>query len=210
MLIANSKPICLIGYADGTLVQEARHFFGQEFLGEIIVMEPEEFLSLTDYSQYQYGVAFTLDQELRQKVINLIDSKNLDCIIYIHDTAICYTKNITNAVGAGSFIGPFSTLLLDSHVGRHCIVESYCLISHYANLGNNVQLHSGAMIAGRTSVGDNAVFNFRAAAVNALTLCSNIEIGAASTVTKNIDQSGRYVGTPARRIGDLKVFENVQ
>jgi UDP-3-O-[3-hydroxymyristoyl] glucosamine N-acyltransferase len=60
------------------------------------------------------------------------------------------------------------------------------------------------MIAGRTTVGNNSTFNFKSAVLNGLELCDNIEVGACSTITKNIDQPGSYVGTPARRIGDVK------
>lgn len=204
MLVANQKPICLIGYKVGTLVLEAKHFFSQEFHGEIVIIDPDEFFQLKDHAQYQYGVAFNLDTTLRAKVIDYLDTNQLDCVTYIHDTVICYTKDISTVVGKGSFVGPFSTILQHSKIGQFCIVESYCLISHYAKLGNNVHLHSGAMIAGRTNVGNNSTFNFKSAAINSLELCDNIEVGACSTITKNIDQPGLYVGTPARRVGDVK------
>ena len=65
------------------------------------------------------------------------------------------------------------------------------------------------MIAGRTIVGNNSTFYFKSAVFNGLELCDNIEVGACSTVTKKIEQPGLYVGTPARRIGDVKE-KNVQ
>ncbi len=204
MLVANQKPICLIGYEESTLVQEAKHFFIEEFHGEIMVIDPDEFFQIKNHAQYQYGVAFNLNTKLRAKVIDYLDINQLDCITYIHDTVICYTKDITTAIGKGSFVGPFSTILQQSKIGKFCIVESYCLISHYAKLGNNVHLHSGTMIAGRTTVGNHATFNFKSAVLNSLELCDNIEVGACSTITKNIYQPGSYVGTPARRIGDIK------
>lgn len=210
MLIANSKPICLIGYTQSTLTQEAQHFIAQEFSGPITIMEPEQFIQLDNKDQYQYGVAFTLDQQLRKRIINIVDSTDLDCIRYMHDTVVCYSSDIADVVGRGSFVSPFSSILLGSSIGNHCIVETYCLISHYACLGNNVQLHSGVMIAGRTQIGNDSVFNFKSAALNALTLCDGIEVGAASTVTKNLVQAGKYVGTPARYTGPVQDYHNVQ
>ena len=200
MLIANNKPICLIGYRASTLTQEAQHFFAQEFSGQILVLTPEEFFALDDKNQYQYGVAFSLDRQLRQKVIDIVDSGDYDCIKYCHPTVVCYTKDIDSVLGRGSFVSPFSTILLGSQIGNHCIIETYCLISHYVELGNNAHLHSGTMIAGRTRIGANCMFNFKSAVLNALVLGDNIEVGAASTVTKNLDQSGKYVGSPARKV----------
>lgn len=209
MLIANSKPICLIGYAQSTLTQEAEHFISQEFSGKVLILEPEEFIELDNKDQYQYGVAFTLDQQLRKRIISVVDETALDCIRYMHDSVVCYNKDIAAVIGRGSFVSPFSSILLGSQIGDHCIVETYCLISHYAKLGNNVQLHSGTMIAGRTQIGNDSVFNFKSAALNALTLCDGIEVGAASTVTKNLVQAGKYVGTPARYTGPVQDYTNV-
>jgi len=209
MLIANQKPICLIGYAPSTLTQEAYHFMSQEHSGQVFILEPEQFVDLDNKDQFQYGVAFTLDQELRKHIIDMVDRQNLDCIRYVHDTVVCYNPDVSAVVGRGSFVSPFSTILLGSQIGDHCIVETYCLIAHYSKLGNNVQLHSGTMIAGRTQVGNDSVFNFRSSALNALTLCDGIEVGAVSTVTKNLERPGRYVGSPARYVGEIKEFKHV-
>jgi len=209
MLIANEKPLCLIGYKNSTITQEANYFISAEFSGQIIIIEPENFLNLVDKNAYQYGIAFTLDQQLRKHVIEIVDSMNLDCIRYIHNSVVCNNLDISEAIGKGSFISPFSGILLGAKIGDHCIVETYCLLSHYSTLGNNVHLHSGVMIAGRTQVGHNSIFNFRSSVLNALTLCDGIELGATSTITKNIEKPGKYVGTPARYVGPIKEFANV-
>lgn len=204
MLIANNKPICLIGFPASTITQEAQHYMEQEFSGEIIVMSPDDFIALDNKDQYQYGIAFTLDVPLRIRVINIVESLNLDCIRYVHDSVVCYTKDIQSVIGRGSFVAPFSSILLGAKVGAHCVIETYCLVAHYSVLDTNVILHSGTLIAGKTRVGKNSVFNFRSTAVNALQIGGDIEVGAASTITKSIDVPGYYVGTPARRIGDRR------
>lgn len=202
MLLANDKPICLIGFEQSTITQEAYFFLSQEFTGRFVTISPDEFLALDNKQQYQYFVAFTLDVRKRMDVIDVIESMNLDCIRYMHDTCVCYTKDPTEILGHGSFVSPFSTLLRDSHVGRHCIIETYCLLSHYSTLGDNVILHSGTLIAGKTIIGANSVFNFKSGALNGLTICGDIEVGGSSTITKSIELPGYYVGSPARRLGD--------
>jgi UDP-3-O-[3-hydroxymyristoyl] glucosamine N-acyltransferase len=206
MLIANNKPICLIGYDNSTITQEAKFFMSKEFSGDIVVLSPDEFVNLNDKTIYQYGVAFTLDTEKRIQIIDIIETLNLDCIKYIHDSVVYYTDDPASIIGRGTFIAPHSTILLGAKIGNHCIIETYCLISHYVELKDNVQLHSGVMIAGKTTVGKNSVFNFKSTAINALTLCDNIEVGATSTITKSVTDSGYYVGSPARRIGARKIF----
>lgn len=208
MLIETDKTICLIGFPESTITQEAEYFMSKETKNKIIVMSPDDFLEMNDKDSYQFGVAFTLDIELRKRIISIINELNLDCITYIHDSVVCYTDDVKSVVGKGSFVAPHSTVLLGAKIGEHCIIETYCLISHYAELKNNVILHSGSMIAGKTIVGENSMFNFKAAALNALNIGSDIEVGAASTVTKNIDEPGVYIGTPARRVRDRFDFKD--
>jgi len=208
MLIETDKTICLIGFPASTITQEAEYFMSKETKNNIIVISPEDFLEMNDKESYQFGVAFTLDIELRKKIIGIIKELNLDCITYIHDSVVCYTDDIASVVGKGSFIAPHSTVLMGAKIGEHCIIETYCLISHYAELKNNVILHSGSMIAGKTTIGENSMFNFKAAALNALNIGCDIEVGAASTVTKSISEPGVYIGTPARRLRDRFDFKD--
>jgi acetyltransferase-like isoleucine patch superfamily enzyme len=208
MILANRDTIRIIGFAESTITQEAKFFISAEFLGKIEIISPDEFINSTNKDMYSYVVAFTLDEELRQQVIDLLDTNQLDCIVYIHPTVVRYfdDTHVTKCVGAGSFISPFSTMLLGSKIGKHCIVETYCLISHYVNIGDNTQLHSGTMIAGKTHIGKNCMFNFKSSVLNALTVGDNVELGAASCITKDTPISGKYVGSPARRIGDRIQF----
>lgn len=203
MLNALDKPICLIGYPESSITQEGKYFVSTEFSGEILIMTPEEFMMLENRDKYQYMVMFTLDRQLREEVINVVDRELLDCVTYIHPAVVCHDPS---TVSPGSFVAPFCTLMMGSSVGRHCIIETYCLLAHYSHLGDNCILHSGTMIAGKTRIGPNSVFNFRSSVLNALTLCGDIEVGAASTVTKDIVLPGMYVGTPARRTGNVRKF----
>jgi acetyltransferase-like isoleucine patch superfamily enzyme len=209
MIITNStKPIRVIGYAESTITQEGMHFFPKDWSGEIGLITPEEFLVLPNKDDYQYMVYFTLDIELRIKIIDIIETMKLDCFSYVNDTVTAYVDRdqLSKIIGHGSVVMLHSSVLLHSKIGKHCIVETYCLVSHYCELGDNVILHSGTMIAGRTKIGSNSVFNFKSATLNGLTICDNVEVGALSTVTKNITQSGKYVGTIARYVGERVGF----
>jgi acetyltransferase-like isoleucine patch superfamily enzyme len=201
MLVSNSKEMMMVGFPESTLTQEASFFVGQELQSKMHIIPPEEFFSIQNKHDYQYGVAFNQDLEMRMKVINEINQLDLDCVRYMHDSVVCYTKDIKSVIGRGSFIAPFSTILMGATIGDFCAVETYCLISHHVKIGNNVMLHSGTMIAGRTTIGDNCVFNFKSAALNKLTVGDNIMVNAISTLTKDALESGVYIGSPARRFG---------
>lgn len=206
MLIANSKPIVVIGYEKSTLTQEIYQGIVRSTKQKVTIITPADFLAINDKDEFQYATAFSLDIALRKKVIKLIDELNLDCVSYIHDSVIYYDDMTT--IGKDCFIAPHTVMLLGSKIGNHCIIETNCLVAHYTELKDNVTLHAGSMIAGKTIIGENTVFNFKAAAVNALNIGSDIEVGASSTVTKSIQEPGVYVGTPARRLRDRMDFKD--
>ena len=209
----NNKPIRVIGFEKSTITQEGVYWLSSEYLGEIVVITPDDFLGMTDKDEYQYLVFFTLEVEKRKEVISVVEKLNLDCVTFIHPSAVVY-KDLTNLnideiykiVGKGSVISAFSSVLLNSKLGNHCLIEAYCLVAHYCTLGDNVILHSGTMIAGKTTIGSNSVFNFKSSALNALNICQDVEVGAISTVTKDITVPGRYIGSIARYVGERTPF----
>ena len=52
-----------------------------------------------------------------------------------------------------------------TRVGDDCLIQSYCHIAHECQLGNQIIMTSGAMIAGHVEVGDHAVIMGNAGAV---------------------------------------------
>lgn len=208
MLIAKQdKPIAMIGFEQSTLTLEMYYGVLAETTIPTRIITPTEFIELKDKHQYQYAVAFSLEIELRKQVIALIKELNLDCITYAHDSIYLY-DDLDKIAGKGTFIAPFSSILLGAKLGEHCIIEAYCLVSHYAELKENVILHAGTMIAGKTSIGENSMFNFKSSALPGLDIGADIEIGAASTATKNLQEPGVYIGTPARRFRDRIDFKD--
>jgi UDP-3-O-[3-hydroxymyristoyl] glucosamine N-acyltransferase len=80
------------------------------------------------------------------------------------------------------------------------------MISHHTTLGENVHVHPGVIFGGKSTVGNNCIFNLRATVLNKVLICNDVEVGAISNITKDIMHSGKYVGTVAKRIGDKENF----
>jgi UDP-3-O-[3-hydroxymyristoyl] glucosamine N-acyltransferase len=198
MIIANHKPIRIIGYSESSMTQE--------FVNEIVkthpveVIAPMEFLNNID-STYQYIISVTFDLGERKKIIDIVDQYKLDLITVIHDTALVGT-NPPAVIRPGTFIFPFSSIALGSSLGRHCIIGPYNLIGHYSQLGNNCLTRPAVIISDKSTVGDNCVFNIKSTVTNKVKIVDNVEVLGLTNVVKNIDQPGRYAGSSARRIGD--------
>lgn len=205
MIKDNGLPLKIIGYEQSTVTQEVRAaltFYGgsENTYYSIEIITPEEFLTLNNRTEYQYSVAFNRDPALRSKIVKLIYDERLSCPTGIHPTVVIASSNIEQRIGIGTLIAPYCSLMVDCQIGDFCLIENYSLISHYVTIGNNVHIHPGTMIAGKSQIGNNCVFNFRSTVLNNISICDNVEIGAVSTVTKDITVPGKYVGTPARLI----------
>lgn len=200
MIIANHKSIKIIGYTESAMTSE--------FVNEIMlthpveVISPDKFLLLPNQHDYQYIISVSYDLEERKKLIEYADQQNLDLITVISDTALVGATPAA-IIHPGSFIFPFCNISIASTVGRHCIVGSYSLIGHYSSIGNNCILRPGVMITGKSTVGHNCTINTRSTVTNNSTVSDNVEIMAFTNVVKTIIESGRYLGTTARRQPDL-------
>jgi carbonic anhydrase/acetyltransferase-like protein (isoleucine patch superfamily) len=215
IITSSNKPLRIIGIASSTITQEVLSFLPTQTQFEYALITPNEFLILSNKHDYQYLVFFTLDVNLRKEIIDIIETLGLECFSGVHESAIIHSSDLRNLsseeifdiIGRGTIISPFSSVMINAKLGNHCILETYCLVSHYCTIGNNVILHSGTMIAGRTAIGNNCEFNFKSAVLNALNICDDVEVGAISTVTKDITQPGRYIGTIARYAGERIPFD---
>ena len=200
MIIANNKPIKIIGHAESSMTAEFLNEINATHSAEVI--QPNDFLLLPDQDNYQYIIAVSYDPAERKKLIDYIDQQKLDLITVINDTALVGADPAA-VIHPGTFIFPFCNISIASTVGRHCIVGSYSLVGHYASVGDNCILRPGVMITGKSTVGNNCIINTRSTITNNSIVTDNVEIMAFTNVVKNIVKPGRYLGSRARRQSDL-------
>ncbi len=122
-------------------------------------------------------------------------------------------------IGNNVFIGPFVEIQKNVDIGNNCKIQSHSFICEMVTIGNNCFISHGAMFINDTfstgaPAGGNRVLwkktkigNFVSIGTNATILpveiCNNVVIGAGAVVTKNITESGIYVGNPAKKIKNI-------
>lgn len=123
------------------------------------------------------------------------------------------------SIGDNSFIGPFVEIQKDVIIGQNTKVQSHTFVCELVTIGDNCFIGHGVMfindlfekgkpaggnkqywketlVANNVSIGSNAT-------ILPVSICDNVVIGAGAVVTKNITQSGVYVGNPAKLIRTL-------
>jgi len=120
------------------------------------------------------------------------------------------------SIGSDSFIGPFTEIQKGVTIGDHSRVQSHsfvcelvtigkrCFISHGVKFINDLFQEGGPAGGDKTKwkktyIGDHVSIGTNAT-ILPVTICSNVVIGAGAVVTKDISESGTYVGNPARLV----------
>ena len=122
-------------------------------------------------------------------------------------------------IGNNAFIGPFVEIQRDVAIGARSKIQSHSFICELVTIGNDCFIGHGVMFIndlfseGRpangnkdfwknTKIGDNVSIGSNAT-ILPVEICDHVVIGAGAVVTKNIVESGVYVGNPAKKIKEI-------
>lgn len=122
-------------------------------------------------------------------------------------------------IGEGSFIGPFVEIQKGVVIGKSTKIQSHSFICELVTIGSSCFIGHGVMFINDTfseggpangnqalwkgtSIGNNVSIGSNAT-ILPISICDNVVIGAGAVVTKDISESGVYVGNPAKRIKQI-------
>lgn len=104
-------------------------------------------------------------------------------------------------VGAGVTIdrGHFT----DSVIGRGTKIDNHCHLAHNIKVGTNCLMVADFIAAGTVRIGDNNVFGGRTGVSDHVSIGSNMQFAALSSLFKDIDQPGKaFGGHPIQPVGE--------
>ena len=123
------------------------------------------------------------------------------------------------SIGSGSFVGPFVEIQKNVTIGKNTKIQSHSFICELVNIGDECFIGHGVMFINdlfskgapangnknlwkETIIGNNVSIGSNAT-ILPVEICDHVVIGAGAVVTKNIVESGVYVGNPAKKIKEL-------
>ena len=146
-----------------------------------------------------------------------LKSINIENIDFGSDVVIVEPVNLYGCkIGNNVFIGPFVEIQKDVIIGDRVKIQSHSFICEMVYIGDDCFIGHGVMfindlfsegfpangnknlwkstnIKNNVSIGSNST-------ILPVEICSHVVIGAGSVVTRDIIESGVYVGNPARKI----------
>lgn len=136
---------------------------------------------------------------IRQKtafsLIEKYGKKIFTCLIH---ESVKYTDNVI--IGAGSIICANCVLTCDIKLGDFSQLNLATTIGHDTVTGDYFTTAPGAHISGKVKIGNKVYLGTNASTVEDITICDDVTIGAGACVSKDILESGVYVGVPARKL----------
>lgn len=167
------------------------------FVDDAYVNDIAKPISEFDPLEYEIMVAIADPQE-REKVVSRLP-RFTQFFTFIHPTAII-SQNFDVVIGEGSFIGANSIITTNIKIGNHAILNRANHIGHDCIIGDYLSMMPGSVISGDVNIGNNVYLGTNASIREKLSIYSLSVIGMNSCVIKHIEESGVYVGVPAKKI----------
>ena len=146
--------------------------------------------------------------------LKLVSIRNVD---FGRNVTIIEPVNLYGcSIGDDSFVGPFVEIQKNTTIGKNTKIQSHSFVCELVRIGDECFIGHGVMFIndlfseGRpangnkdfwknTKIGNN-VFIGSNATILPVEICDHVVIGAGAVVTKNITESGIYVGNPAKKM----------
>ena len=156
-----------------------------------------ETLPLSEFDPKKHVAMIAIaDSEVRFEMAQKLP-KGTQFFTFIHPTALLMNSV---EIGEGSFIGAYSILTTNVKIGKHAILNRGNHIGHDCEIGNYFSAMPGSIVSGNVRI-DNCVYMGNNSSIREkLWVHSFSTIGMNAAVVKHIENSGTYVGVPAKWI----------
>ncbi len=152
---------------------------------------------IADALKYSEKAKFIIaigNNKIRKKIN---EKYRLNYATLIHPSAIVGSDV---AIGEGSVIMPNTVINTSTKIGKHCIINTCASVDHDNLISDFTHISPNATLCGTVKIGENCHVGAGATIINNINIFSNCTIGAGAVVTSNIENSGIYVGVPAKKI----------
>jgi sugar O-acyltransferase (sialic acid O-acetyltransferase NeuD family) len=155
-------------------------------------------LSKFDHLKYKALIAIG-DPKVRYEVLQRLP-KETKYFTFIHNTAQILGNDFK--IGEGSIVCAGSIITTNVTIGKHSHINLQTTIGHDCEIGDYFTTAPGAKISGNCKIHDCVYIGTNASVKEKISIHSFSTIGMNAGVVKSINESGVYVGTPAKLINE--------
>lgn len=197
LLHSNDLPVRILG--TGPVAQEIRDYVMEQGL-DAHCMSFNQAQNDADADCYQYIIGTA-----RQTAVRVQASQWLQYHQYNSPSIIHPQANVKNPekIGQGVVCYPFS-LVLDADIGHHVFLAPFCHVGHLSQVALGTVFLPYSFLLGAASIqGCFSVLQTRASVLDFIKISADyVNILAGAMVTKHLNDTGTYGGTPARKVNN--------
>lgn len=136
--------------------------------------------------------------KIRERIQERIQNQErVKLVTLIHPNAVISRRV---EIGDGSVVMAGAVINSDAVIGKGCIINTGASVDHDCKVEDFAHISVGAHVAGTCYIGKRTWIGAGAVVSNNVNICGDCLIGAGAVVIRNMEESGTYVGCPARKI----------
>lgn len=137
------------------------------------------------------------NNKIRKRIQGEIEGSKGKIATLIHKKATI-SKDVS--IDAGTVVMAGTVINPGANIGKGVIVNTSSSVDHDCKIGNYTHIAVGVHLCGTVTVKDECWIGAGAVVSNNLKICNGCVIGAGTVVVKNIEEVGKYIGIPARKM----------
>jgi sugar O-acyltransferase (sialic acid O-acetyltransferase NeuD family) len=158
----------------------------------------EYIFPLSEFNPTEYEVIVAIgDPKDRYEMIQRLP-KETKYFTFIHPSSQILGNDV--AIGKGSIICAGCILTTNIKIGDHAHLNLHTTVGHDCRIGDYFTTAPGAKISGNCNILDCVYVGTNASVKQKISIHSFSTVGMNAAVVKNIEESGTYVGVPAKKI----------
>ncbi len=138
------------------------------------------------------------NSKIREKVVGQLP-ENTEYETLIHPAANL-APPAWRTIGEGCIIGAQAIVTCDVVIGKQVHLNCLTSVGHDCIIGDYTTTTAAVNISGDCKIGRHTYWGNGSTIRQGLQVCDEVVIGMGAVVTKNIEESGVYVGMPARKM----------
>ena len=131
---------------------------------------------------------------IRKKIAEEYD---INWVTLIHPSA---QIAVNVSIGRGTVVMAGAVVNVCATVGEQCIINTCAVVEHDNVIEDYVHISPNVALGGTVFVGKSTHIGIGASVCNNINICGDCMIGAGAVVSKNIVESGTYIGVPAKKV----------
>ncbi|MCA1026265.1 acetyltransferase [Cytobacillus kochii] len=160
---------------------------------EVIGTSDDVFSHLDEYEVF-VGIG---NNVTRQRIHEMLETVEASIPVLIHPNAVVGEQV---EIGFGTVVMAGVIINCCTNIGKGCIVNTGSTIDHDNQIEDFVHISPGVNLAGTVKVGKGSWLGIGSVVSNNVNISSGCKVGAGAVVVRDTNESGIFVGVPAKKI----------